>query len=388
MNPIIGTLLSITLFCGHVVGTVLFINWSMLHRRDTLLKDLACILLFLLSVAWIVFLLFLFDPLHWLPRGGEWIDHPLLVGILKVEVVLSLAVLIHCIVVHPLQQRRQVKLFAEFHDPKIPHRRVHRQTTDTQFKRFGGIIPKIGTNSLVVVHQDLYFEKLSEEFEGMKVLQLSDFHHNHQIEEAYARWVMDTAKALQPDLIFITGDFVNDTNHIEASCRLWLDLDHEENIFAVRGNHDFTTCPETIAQELEQLNVRLLADEQIEFERGGKKIIIAGIEAPYNGKSRQASLDCVSKNDFGILLSHAPDNAPPAADCGWDWIVSGHTHGGQNVLPWVGPIVVPSKYGRRFAHGTYRVGDSLLSVTSGIGCHTPFRLFNPPEIVCYYLHKI
>jgi predicted MPP superfamily phosphohydrolase len=84
---------------------------------------------------------------------------------------------------------------------------------------------------------------------------------------------------------------------------------------------------------------------------------------------------------FKIALTHRPDYFAPLARAGAHLVLAGHTHGGQWRFPFIGPIVVPSVYGRRYAYGLHRNGEALLSISPGFGIHTiPMRYNCPPEI--------
>ena len=161
-----------------------------------------------------------------------------------------------------------------------------------------------------------------------------------------------------------------------------------DKIYIVRGNHDFSTRPRYIAGLIAELGAHLLDGRPVYWEKNGAQICIAGLEAPYSpGDPAAVILDKLPEAGFRILLTHTPDNFPLAARKGWDWVLAGHTHGGQSRLPWIGPILVPSVHGRRFAYGIHRIDQSILTVTAGIGAQMPFRLFTPPEMVVYTLHR-
>ena len=87
------------------------------------------------------------------------------------------------------------------------------------------------------------------------------------------------------------------------------------------------------------------------------------------------------------MLSHSPDQIDWAQPYGFDLIFAGHTHGGQIAIPYIGPIVAPSKYGVYYASGTFQVGKSLMHVSRGISGDEPIRLFSPPELGCFTIRS-
>ncbi len=90
--------------------------------------------------------------------------------------------------------------------------------------------------------------------------------------------------------------------------------------------------------------------------------------------------------DLKILVSHSPDQISFAKKCGFDLMLSGHTHGGQVVLPIVGPVYSPSLYGVSFVSGLFELGNLTLHVTRGIGAKDPLRLNCTPEVTCLEVH--
>jgi predicted MPP superfamily phosphohydrolase len=112
----------------------------------------------------------------------------------------------------------------------------------------------------------------------------------------------------------------------------------------------------------------------------GVKILLTGNELPWYrdaDKSGDAPDDVF---DLRILLSHSPDQISWAKVRGFDLMFAGHTHGGQIAFPLIGPIVAPSKYGVRYAAGTYQIEDMIMHVSRGISGDEPIRLCCPPEL--------
>ena len=90
--------------------------------------------------------------------------------------------------------------------------------------------------------------------------------------------------------------------------------------------------------------------------------------------------------DLRILLSHSPDQYRYAQRCGYDLMLSGHTHGGQVVLPLIGPVYSPSIYGVSFVSGLFQLGELTLHVSRGIGAKDPMRWRCSPELTCLEVH--
>jgi predicted MPP superfamily phosphohydrolase len=137
--------------------------------------------------------------------------------------------------------------------------------------------------------------------------------------------------------------------------------------------------------------VRWLRDEAVEIDVRGQKLTLIGVTClhdPVDDAARMAALvEQVSDDCFQVLLIHAPDIAPEAAQVGVDLYLCGHTHGGQWRIPGYGAVITSSAHGKRFEMGRYPVDNMTLYVSRGIGlegCAAPrSRLFCPPEIILW-----
>jgi predicted MPP superfamily phosphohydrolase len=137
-------------------------------------------------------------------------------------------------------------------------------------------------------------------------------------------------------------------------------------------------------------HIRWLRNERVTLDHHGQPIDIVGISCTHNPSTDGASLDNILRGDpadFAILLYHTPDLAPVAAAQGVDLQLSGHTHGGQVRLPFLGALYTSSLYGKKFEAGRYMIGALTLYVSRGIGMEgkgTPrARFLCPPEIVLW-----
>jgi predicted MPP superfamily phosphohydrolase len=159
--------------------------------------------------------------------------------------------------------------------------------------------------------------------------------------------------------------------------------------FAVLGNHDDVLGAPTIRPILASISVPLLVNQHIPIERGGQRLWLGGLADPVTGVP---DLDlAIPRQPDGpvLLMCHAPDYADDViADPRGrlvDVMLTGHSHGGQVRLPFLGAIVLP-KGGRKYVMGLYRFNRLQLYVNRGIGtAGLPFRLNCPPEITLFTL---
>jgi uncharacterized protein len=192
------------------------------------------------------------------------------------------------------------------------------------------------------------------------------------------------ANELQPDLIAVTGDICD-----KLECIAWVEeifgpLAAPLGKFFVLGNHDLRTHDlPRLRRAMAAAGFVDVASTPFRLELRGQPVLMAGNERPWI-----ASPDPISRpaqptkqgEPFKILLAHTPDQLGWARRRGFDLMLAGHTHGGQLCLPWIGPVVCPSRYGVRYAGGVFYESPTLLHVSRGISSLFPLRLSCPCEM--------
>ncbi len=282
---------------------------------------------------------------------------------------------------------------------------------------------------LRMVELTLCQPRLPQAFDGVRILHLSDLHLGRDLSPGYYRHALTCAAQLRPDLVVFTGDFTGmDAFHREAVAALSL-VRGRLGTWVVLGNHDYYDRPEMLDYWLRHDEIGRLDNRAVEFRRPAppdsptdcQALRLIGTEHPHqrvsdwealvqgaesvvveeNEKDEEVEADETTdapglrkfsekgadekrvpeESVFKIALTHRPDYFVPLARAGADLVLAGHTHGGQWRFPIIGPVVVPSVYGRRYAYGLHREGDALLSISPGFGIHTiPMRYNCPPEI--------
>ena len=257
-----------------------------------------------------------------------------------------------------------------------------------------GRLPFNGCLNLSVEQFTLELD-VPREFDGLKICQLSDLHYTGHINLEFFQRVVEEANKLQPDLIFITGDLVD-----EAKCLPWLEstlgrLQAKHGVYYVLGNHDLLIRDEPRLRELiAQAGVKWAGDGKWhDLEINGGHLRLSGNALPWFTHCNKLAIDDLGPNDgeaeqpFKILLSHSPDQMIWAKDYGFDLMFGGHTHGGQVRLPIIGPIIAPSRYGVKFASGNFQIGQMLMHISRGLSGDEPVRFFCPPELGCFTLRR-
>ncbi|MCR4419077.1 MAG: metallophosphoesterase [Clostridia bacterium] len=249
------------------------------------------------------------------------------------------------------------------------------------------------SSALVVERVDLHLPGLPPGLEGLTIVHLSDLHYgfgHFRRQEAVSR-LLEMVGSLRPELIVFTGDLLDRTADPRLpATRPFAGLSAPLGVYAVLGNHDHRFGPDVISRSLETSGVRVLTNRSLRLERNGTGFWLAGIDDPLTGHPDLSSaLAGVPEGEFTILLVHAPDVAPRAAQAGIDLQLSGHSHGGQIRLPGERPVYTPP-LSRRYPCGLRRVPgtDTQVYTSRGLGTTAlPFRLFCPPEIALLILHR-
>jgi predicted MPP superfamily phosphohydrolase len=240
-----------------------------------------------------------------------------------------------------------------------------------------------------ITSQRVLLPGLHESLNGLRAAQISDLHMGLFISREHLESAVALALAQQPDMLLITGDCLSaygDTKRALADLEAVLGkVTGMVPVYAVRGNHDFGRQPHLLPALFEKLGVHLLVNDVLPFRRSAGVVYIAGMDSATAGRPNIARLVAAAPTDGPvILMAHEPDVADQTAESGkFALQLSGHTHGGQINLPFLGPLVLPSK-GRKYVAGLYRVKDMLLYTNRGIGMmHLPARVNCPPEITMF-----
>jgi predicted MPP superfamily phosphohydrolase len=247
-----------------------------------------------------------------------------------------------------------------------------------------GFLKKMGIENQLyqpqLVEYEVKLEGLPKEWSGLTIVQISDLHYGKFFPVEYYEPIFQQAKGLKPDLFAFTGDFINSKKDIPAIKGLLKGFKAPLGVYAVLGNHDHGAGPEALTRALTQAGIRVLDNEVVYYRRKGKSLAIMGAAELWHGhRNRSAILN--AKADAKLFLAHHPDHYFLGKKSGAHLQISGHAHGGQIRFPFLGPLIVPSNQGRKYAQGFYREKNTVLFVTNGIGCYPPLRTLCPPEMV-------
>lgn len=244
-----------------------------------------------------------------------------------------------------------------------------------------GLIAQAPWNQLFQVeftHLELCLHELPTAWRGLRILHLSDLHfHGTPTPEFFER-VFDHCRGLgTPDLLLLTGDYVNAEHCYSWITTLLGPLQWKEAAYAVLGNHDWWVDAERVRRELAGLEIHVLGNGWHAREVRGETLVMVGNEGPWFRPAPDLS-DCPPS--YRIGLSHTPDNLNWARQHQIRLLLAGHNHGGQLRIPGFGSIFVPSRYGRRYDQGTFVAGSTVMHVNRGLSGKSVLRYFCRPQV--------
>lgn len=236
----------------------------------------------------------------------------------------------------------------------------------------------------------LEFPRLPAEFDGYRIIQISDIHADKWMTDERLSEVVRLVNDRRPDLVAITGDFVTAEDFTEVSVDRMAPMLAEtlgklkprDLAVAVLGNHDHWTDPELVRRMTRNSGIKELGNAVHTIKRGESRLHIAGVDDVMEDQDRlDLVLERLPASGISILLAHEPDFADTSAATGrFDLQLSGHSHGGQVWLPLLGAPVLPP-LGEKYPAGLYEVGGMALYTNRGLGMIPPRMRFNcRPEI--------
>ena len=241
----------------------------------------------------------------------------------------------------------------------------------------------LGRGRLEITRQDVPVRGWPAELEGVAVGLLTDLHRSEMVPRDLIERAVDAALDARPDLIVLGGDYVTwgDRGYVDSAAEAVARLRAPAGVYAVLGNHD---DDRSMAEALERRGVEVLRDQRTRVALRGVPVDLVGVRFWTRRASEIATL--VDRGHAArILLAHDPRRVKEAAELEFPLVLSGHTHGGQVVLPGLGAIAA-----RRFPvlQGlAIRDGTSLF-VSRGIGTvYVPVRYRCPPEVAVLTLRR-
>lgn len=255
-----------------------------------------------------------------------------------------------------------------------------------------------GNTAIQTTTYTICSDKLRADAAPLTVVQISDWHN-----APYADRLLTEITKLSPDIIAVTGDLV-DSRHpdLESAMRMMERARKIAPVGYVPGNHESQSveCYRELELRLRAADVMLLDERPEMLEINGQRVRLLGVKDPtFDPRSFSEGTDAVLRESlenlrydsrdgtFTLLLSHRPASSPDMleayAKTGTDLVLTGHAHGGQIRIPFVGGLLAPDQgLFPKYTAGMFRQGDTRMVVSRGLGASViPIRVNNRPELV-------
>jgi hypothetical protein len=220
-------------------------------------------------------------------------------------------------------------------------------------------------------------------FDGLTVAFLTDLHYGPRTTLDAIAAIVRTTLALQPDLILLGGDYVSrDRKYVRPCFDVLAALAAPLGVYGVLGNHDHWHGVEETKAGMKRVGIVELTDRGVWLSRRGDRLRLAGVDDLWCGKPDvTAAVGDATSSDAVLLLSHNPDLAETLTDRRVGLVLSGHTHGGQVIVPGMTNPFIPSRYGDKYNAGFVEAPAATVYVSRGLGLSgLPVRYNCPPEL--------
>ena len=257
-----------------------------------------------------------------------------------------------------------------------------------------GIWTLWSNTALEVNEYEIVSDRIPEAFTGFRIAQVSDL-HNKDFGEGYGQ-LLTLLSQINPDIIVVTGDLIDSRQtDLDVALEFAWQAGKIARVYYVSGNHEARVPEyEDLKTGLVKAGVVILENQKVQITREGESITLMGIDDPSfqedylfgdsESVARQAITDLQNESDgYTILLSHRPELFDLYVDTEMDLVFSGHAHGGQFRLPFVGGLVAPNQgFFPKYDAGLFSEGSTNMIVSRGVGNSIiPIRFNNRPEII-------
>lgn len=243
-----------------------------------------------------------------------------------------------------------------------------------------------GNNHIVTTEYSLSLSGMGGDLNGFRIVQISDF-HNARFGNDNER-LLGKIQAAKPDILVVTGDYVDHRRtNTDVAIALTKELVKICPVYYVTGNHELLLPDAQLSAflaDLAQAGIRILHDQSEVITRGEACFALVGFwDNSLWGDMPKEILSRVPQNIPNVILAHEPQGIWRFAQADADLVLSGHAHGGQIRLPFVGGLIAPGQgLFPKYTAGLYTEGSTRMVVSRGLGNSLfPFRIFNDPEIV-------
>lgn len=247
-----------------------------------------------------------------------------------------------------------------------------------------------GNLSIQITEYTISGSRLPESFSDFRIAQISDLHNSQFGKDN--RDLLEKLADIRPDIIVLTGDLIDSRR---TDINIAISFAEKAVVIAptyyIPGNHEARIAQlDALYSGLSDAGVTLLLDDSVQLQKGTDSILLAGIlDISFRGEDPVAPTKKVitglipDNQSYSILLSHNPEYFEIYASCYADLVLTGHVHGGQFRLPFLGGVFAPGQgFFPKYDAGLFTENDTNMIISRGLGNSIfPFRLNNNPEIV-------
>ncbi len=259
------------------------------------------------------------------------------------------------------------------------------------------------TKTIGITEYEIVNEKIPENFSGYTIVQISDL-HNEEFGKDNKR-LIEKIKKTNPDIIVITGDLLDSYNTDIPKAEVFIkEVVKIAPTYYTTGNHEYRLYDDYVKFEetMKSAGVKVLHNESEVIEIDGQSIQLLGLDANmyYNGRFYVPNNENVqvheilnslnNESTYSVLLSHRPELFDIYVGENIDLTLSGHTHGGQVRIPFIGGVIAPNQNGLfpKYDSGLFEEDGSNMIISRGLGNSSfPIRIFNQTEIVVVKLQN-
>jgi hypothetical protein len=267
------------------------------------------------------------------------------------------------------------------------------QTTNMGILGAAGILTAYGVYQArrkpAILNLSIPIKNLSADFEGFRIAQITDIHAGLTVKRDWVEIVAEQVKELNSDLIAFTGDLADGSvSHLREHVEPFAHLEAPFGKFFVTGNHEYYSGVQPWVEEIDRMGYTVLNNQHTLVRRNGSAIVLAGVTdfsggdfLPEHRSDPKKAIEGAPAGTTRILLAHQPRTLYAAEPLGFDFIITGHTHGGQ-FFPWN----LLATIGQPYVKGLHRHNDTWIYVSMGTGYWgPPVRLGTRSEITVFTL---
>lgn len=256
-------------------------------------------------------------------------------------------------------------------------------------------------NSIIITKSNFSSPKITSDFDGFTIAQISDL-HNKLFGDDQAK-ILNKLKSISPDIIVVTGDLIDRRKYnLDIAMTFISGAVKIAPVYYVSGNHEAWSGDfPLIKKSLVEAGVNVLDDIAVELTKGKTSINIIGLSDPdfltsdyIEGTNTSKTIEQLKQwsmgKSFKILLSHRPELFDLYSEYSMDLVFTGHAHGGQIRIPFIGGLIAPDQgIFPKYSSGSYSKDSTTMFVSRGLGNSIfPVRVFNRPEIVVVTLRNL